>query len=188
MPWAFPVQLLSGNCHKNSLITSQYWLQWRLGAIRQQAITRANIDPDLCSHMGSLCFSELMTCLLSAKQIVDPRPDWPMVSGALPTIRRWLRPSNQYICGMADETAMKSNATLMLGYEIECKAVLQFRINSHPYLATSLDQYHACWCLSIATAHFLTTFKQELSQWEKLIFFQRWDTNFKWVKTMHPRR
>ena len=29
-------------------------MQW-LGAIRQQAITWANVDPDLCHHTVSLC-------------------------------------------------------------------------------------------------------------------------------------
>ena len=32
--------------------------QW-LGAVRQQAITWANVDPDLCRHMVSLAYNEL---------------------------------------------------------------------------------------------------------------------------------
>ena len=31
-----------------------------LGAVRQQTVTRANIDPDLCRHLGSLGHNELI--------------------------------------------------------------------------------------------------------------------------------
>ena len=34
-------------------------VQVMLGAIRQQAITWANVDPDLCRHMASLGLNEL---------------------------------------------------------------------------------------------------------------------------------
>ena len=34
--------------------------EW-LGAVRQQAITWANVDPDLCRHMASLGHNELIT-------------------------------------------------------------------------------------------------------------------------------
>ena len=47
---AFAMKLLPVECHGSSLIESQYWL----GAVRQQAITRANVDQDLCRHMASL--------------------------------------------------------------------------------------------------------------------------------------
>ena len=33
-------------------------MQW-LGAVRQQAITWANVDPELCRHMASLDLNEL---------------------------------------------------------------------------------------------------------------------------------
>ena len=38
---------------------SQHWFSLWLGAIRQQAITWANVDPDLCRQMASLGLSEL---------------------------------------------------------------------------------------------------------------------------------
>ena len=38
---------------------SQHWFRWWLGAVRQQANTWANIDPDLCRHMASLGLNEL---------------------------------------------------------------------------------------------------------------------------------
>ena len=39
---------------------SQHWFRKWLGAIRQQAITWANVDPDLCRHVVSLGHNELM--------------------------------------------------------------------------------------------------------------------------------
>ena len=38
---------------------SQYWLRRWLGAVRQQAITWANVDPDLCHLIMSLGHNEL---------------------------------------------------------------------------------------------------------------------------------
>ena len=38
---------------------TQHWCRLWLGAIRQQAITWANVDPDLCHHMASLGLNEL---------------------------------------------------------------------------------------------------------------------------------
>ena len=38
---------------------SQHWFRWWLGAIRQQAITWANVDPVFCRHMASLGPNEL---------------------------------------------------------------------------------------------------------------------------------
>ena len=38
---------------------SQHWFRQWLGAIGQQAITWANVDPDLCRHMVSLGQNEL---------------------------------------------------------------------------------------------------------------------------------
>ena len=54
-----PVKLLSGKCHGAALMISQHWFRWWLGAVRQQAITWANIDPDLCRHMASPSQSDL---------------------------------------------------------------------------------------------------------------------------------
>ena len=30
---------------------SPHWIRWLLGSVRQQAITRANVEPNLCWHM-----------------------------------------------------------------------------------------------------------------------------------------
>ena len=44
---------------RNSLVMSQHWFKLWLGAIRQQAITWANVDPDVCRHLASLGHNEL---------------------------------------------------------------------------------------------------------------------------------
>ena len=44
----------SDECHGTYLKISQHWFRQWLGAVRQQAITWANVDPDLCRHMASL--------------------------------------------------------------------------------------------------------------------------------------
>ena len=38
---------------------SQHWFTQWLGAVRQQAITWANVDPDLCHQMASLGLNQL---------------------------------------------------------------------------------------------------------------------------------
>ena len=38
----------------------QNWFRQWLGAVRQQAITWANVDPDLCRHMVSVGHNELI--------------------------------------------------------------------------------------------------------------------------------
>ena len=58
--WALAMKLLSGECHRISLMVSQYWC--RLGALRQHAITWANVGPDLCRHMVSLGHNEVTHC------------------------------------------------------------------------------------------------------------------------------
>ena len=40
---------------------SQHWFRKWLGAVRQQAITWANVDPDLCRHTASPGHNELNT-------------------------------------------------------------------------------------------------------------------------------
>ena len=40
-------------------MVSQHWCRLWLGAVRQQAITWANVDPDLCHHMASLSHNEI---------------------------------------------------------------------------------------------------------------------------------
>ena len=54
------IYFLWGECQKNSLVIIQHWIRWWLGAIRQQAITWANVDLELWCHMASPGHSELM--------------------------------------------------------------------------------------------------------------------------------
>ena len=54
--WVYLVKFPSDECHWTVLMISQHWFRWSwwwLGVIRQQAITWANVDPDLCHHMMS---------------------------------------------------------------------------------------------------------------------------------------
>ena len=46
-------KLSSDECHWTLLIISQHWFRSWLGAVRHQAITWANVDPDLSCHMPS---------------------------------------------------------------------------------------------------------------------------------------
>ena len=43
------------------MIRSQHWFRYWIGAVRQQAITWANVDPDLYCHMASLGHNELIS-------------------------------------------------------------------------------------------------------------------------------
>ena len=42
-----------GKCHRWPVMISCHWFRYCCGAIRQQAITWANVDPDPCCHMAS---------------------------------------------------------------------------------------------------------------------------------------
>ena len=53
------VKLPLGDCQWTSLMISQHWFRQWLGALRQQAITWTNVDPDLCHHMLSPGHNEL---------------------------------------------------------------------------------------------------------------------------------
>ena len=52
MPW--------NKSHKILLIINQYWFRQWVGVVRQQAITWANVDLDLCRHMPSLGLNVFM--------------------------------------------------------------------------------------------------------------------------------
>ena len=62
LSWTLLVKLLSGECYKQPLMISHHWFRSRLGIVRQQAITWANVDPQLCRHMALLGHNELI-CL-----------------------------------------------------------------------------------------------------------------------------
>ena len=62
-----PVILMWGECQTRALmIIAQHWFRQWLGAIRQQAITWANVDPDICRHMASLGHNELTHCVFNS--------------------------------------------------------------------------------------------------------------------------
>ena len=61
---SFSVNLPSGGWQRTWLTTSQYSFKQKLGAARQQAITWAIIDPELCHHMASLKHNTLRSALL----------------------------------------------------------------------------------------------------------------------------
>ena len=46
--------------HWTELMLRQHWFRYWLGAVRQQAITWANVDPDLCRHMASPGHNEII--------------------------------------------------------------------------------------------------------------------------------
>ena len=61
-----------------SLMISQHWFRWWLGAVRQQVITWANVDPDLCRHMASLDPNELTKSIETYEDTEYSRPrTWP---------------------------------------------------------------------------------------------------------------
>ena len=72
------MKLSSYECHWALLMISHHWL----GAIRQQANTWANADPDICRHMASLGCNELTPiitqwCTCSTKMAkTDLKPDF----------------------------------------------------------------------------------------------------------------
>ena len=53
------VKLYSNECQWTLLMVNQHWFRQWLGAVRQQAISWANVDPDLRHHMASLGHNEL---------------------------------------------------------------------------------------------------------------------------------
>ena len=56
-------------CHCTLLMISQHRFRWWLGAVRQQAITWANVDPYLCRHMASLGHNELTINFINQQEL-----------------------------------------------------------------------------------------------------------------------
>ena len=56
--WVFPVKFPQDESWRTLLMICLHWFKLWIGAIRQQAVTSANVDPDLCHHMASLGHSE----------------------------------------------------------------------------------------------------------------------------------
>ena len=75
--WVFHVKLSSSECHKISHMISEHWFRLWLGAVRQQAITRTNVDLDLCCYMASIGHNELINCVLVMPYgIIDLGQHW----------------------------------------------------------------------------------------------------------------
>ena len=66
--------LVKDECHRTLLMMmSKHWFRQWLGVVRQQAITWANVDPELCRHMVPLGHNEIK---------VGRFYDWPSASEA----------------------------------------------------------------------------------------------------------
>ena len=57
-------------CHRTLLMVNQHWFRQWLGAVRQQAITRANVDQDPCRHLTSLDHNELICYLTDSSWLM----------------------------------------------------------------------------------------------------------------------
>ena len=66
------VKLPSGNCHWAPLMMIHHWFRKWLGGVIQQAITRANIVPDLCRHMTSLGHNKFTLNMRRLSCLVHP--------------------------------------------------------------------------------------------------------------------
>ena len=64
----------------NPLSTSQHWFRWWLGAVRQQVITWANVDPDLCHHRLSLSHNEVNPCDIEFILVSSKTYSFPIIS------------------------------------------------------------------------------------------------------------
>ena len=53
------LKILSGECHRTSLMRNQLWFRLWLGVIKQQAVTWNTVDSDLCRSMTSPGHNEL---------------------------------------------------------------------------------------------------------------------------------
>ena len=79
------VQFSLYECHWDLLMMSQHWFRYWLGAVRQQAITWINVDPDLSRHMVSLGHNELMYYLMLLLVV-----NWCQLPGWASTMSLWI--------------------------------------------------------------------------------------------------
>ena len=63
--WEIPVRLVLDEWPRTPSMISQHWFRQWLGVVRHQAITWANVDPDVCRHMASLSHKGLTRFILS---------------------------------------------------------------------------------------------------------------------------
>ena len=57
--WGWCFETLSCPFWRHHNVSNQHWFRYWLGAVRQQAIIRANVNPDLFCHLTSLGHNEL---------------------------------------------------------------------------------------------------------------------------------
>ena len=69
------MKLPSVESSKTQLIFSQHRFRYWLGAVRQQAISGAYVDPDLCRLMASLGHSVTRRLFIRYFEVLKPR-DW----------------------------------------------------------------------------------------------------------------
>ena len=79
-------RLPSDECHWTLLMISQHWFRYWLGAVRQQAITWANVDSDPWRHMTSLGHNELIYCNLNKMAHILP-----MTNSDPPSFAFWFK-------------------------------------------------------------------------------------------------
>ena len=68
--WALPVKLVLGEWHSTPLIIGQHWFRKWLGAVNQESITWASVDPDLWRHYAAMGLSSDHCFLLAQKQVI----------------------------------------------------------------------------------------------------------------------
>ena len=69
-----PMIMPSDECHRTLMMIRQYWFRYRLGAVRQQVITWANVDSVPCRLMASLGHNELINGWIQSC-LIKSRPD-----------------------------------------------------------------------------------------------------------------
>ena len=96
----FPVKLSSCKCHRSLLMINQHWFGWWLSAVGQQAITWANVDPDLWCHMATQGHSKLTHC---------PREKW------------WIycRADSRFVSSQWETALICNNVSHWLGTRLE---------------------------------------------------------------------
>ena len=135
---------------------SQHWFRWWLGAVRQQAITWANVDPNLCRHMASLGPDELITILV-------PQDFW------------------HQICNLWNEICLCFHNINLPGVnvdegwcQLQCRICMQLRTDGETdYMAISLCVYFIdsldTWGPSLLHI--------DVSVWRRHLPILRWDSH-----------
>ena len=62
--WVLAAQLLSGECHRTSLMRDKRMFRYWHGAASQHVVTWCNVDPALCQNMASIGHKAFVSLLL----------------------------------------------------------------------------------------------------------------------------